>query len=69
MDFPQLLQRHQDAGITLVSMDTDVPFQQAAFLKPLWESKPAAAREATAQIKATALMSGLRNSLYWMWIE
>jgi hypothetical protein len=69
VDLPQLLQRHQDAGIVLVSPDTDIPFDQAAYLRPLWESKPPAAREATKEIKAVALVRGLHQSLHWTWTE
>lgn len=69
MDLAELLQRHQDAGIVLVSMDTNIPVGPAGQLKPLWESKPSAAREATAEIKAVALMRGVHQSLHWTWTE
>lgn len=69
MDLPELLQRHQDAGIVLISMDTDIPVGPAGQLKPLWESKPPAARAATKEIKAVALMRGIHQSLHWTWTE
>jgi hypothetical protein len=69
MELPELMQRHLNAGIVLVCPDTDIPFVDAAGLRPLWESKPPVAREATKEIKAVALMRGLHQSLHWTWLS